>query len=99
MAKPLRPEDAAAAKLAVLPEEVIEVFNDLIAVHFDGHCAKVDQNDVVSALLSRDVVSYAQEVFSRHLLDVESVYVAAGWIVSYEKPGYNEAGATYFIFE
>jgi hypothetical protein len=99
MANPIRPEEAAARKLAQIPGEVIEVFNTLIADNWDGHRARVDQNDVVTAILESGAVSYAQEIFTRHLLDVEPVYAAAGWIVSYEKPAYNETGAAYFIFE
>lgn len=99
MKNPLRPEEAAAAKLAQIPDEVIEIFNALISQNFDGRCARIDQNDVITAVLASGVVSFAQEIFARHLLDVEEVYSAAGWTVSYEKPGYNETGPTFFLFE
>jgi hypothetical protein len=99
MRRPIRPEEAAARKLAQVPDEVIDIFNALIEQSWDGHSARVDQKDVITAIMRSGAVKFAQEIFSRHLLEVEPIYTAAGWIVSYEKPGYNETGATYFIFE
>lgn len=98
MTKPLRPEEVAAAKLAALPEGVIELFNELIAVHFDGRRATFNQAKVIHALLELGIAGSAQEIFDRHLLDVEPVYRAAGWMVTYDKPGFNEPGDAFFTF-
>lgn len=98
MADPVRPEDVAAARLAQLPPEVIEIFNELIARRWDGRAAQFDQNDVITAIMDSGIVSYAQEIFDRHLLDVEPVYRAAGWLVTYDKPGWNETYSPKFIF-
>lgn len=92
MREPIRPEEAAARKLDCLPEEVIDAFNDLIAMHYDGIQAMFSQEEIVNALVDRGVIQHPQEAFDRHLLDVEPVYRAYGWTVTYDKPAYNEPG-------
>jgi hypothetical protein len=97
MAEPIRPEDVAAAKLAVLPDEVIEVFNEMIAAAWDGRSSRVMQDEAAEAISERLGIS-REEVFDRHPLDVEPVYRAAGWGVAYDKPGFSESYRPYFIF-
>ena len=97
MARPLTPDEAAGHKAAVLPEEVIEVFNDLIARNWNGRTATVAQEDAVQALSARLGIA-RDEVFGRQLLDVEPVYQAQGWQVRYDKPGWNESYGAYFEF-
>jgi len=97
MANPIRPEDVTAAKAAALPDEVTDVFNELIAEAWDGRSAIVMQDDAAEAISERLGISH-QEIYDRHLLDVESVYRAAGWGVTYDKPGFNETYRPYFTF-
>jgi hypothetical protein len=97
MTQPIRPEDVAARKAAVLPPEVIDAFNDLIAMADNGYSATVMQEDAIDQILDRLPVS-REEIFDRHLLDIEPVYRAAGWRVTYDKPGFNESYQPYFIF-
>lgn len=97
MTEPIRPDQAAARKAAKLPEGVIEAFNDLIALHYDGTSATFNQDDVVEEIM--DSLGMTREgVFQAHLLDVEPVYRAAGWGVTYDKPGYNESYTATFTF-
>jgi hypothetical protein len=97
MAQPIRPEDITAAKMAALPGEVIDVFNALISAAWDGRSATVMQDDAADAVAGRLGIS-REEVFERHLLDVEPAYLAAGWNVIYDKPGFNERYKAHFIF-
>lgn len=97
MADPIRPEDVTARKTATVPGEVIEEFNELIAATWDGHQSVVGQAEVAAAIAERFGIS-RQEVFDRHLLDVEPVYRDAGWLVAYDKPGWNETYPARFIF-
>lgn len=73
------------------------MFNEMIAAAWDGRSATVMQDDVITAIIMRLQVS-REEVFDRHLLDVEPVYQAAGWDVTYDKPGFNETYRPYFNF-
>ena len=97
MKEPIRPEDVAAAKMTDLPEEVIDVFNELIVATWDGRSATVMQDEAAEEIATRLGVS-RQEVFDRRLLDVEPIYRAFGWGVCYDKPGFNESYAPRFIF-
>lgn len=98
MTDPITPDDVAGAKLTALPDLVIIVFNKLIAEAWDGHRAEVYQEDAVAAILDAGVVATREEVFERHLLNVEPVYQAAGWSVVFDKPGWNESYQAYFAF-
>lgn len=97
MTDPIRPEDIAARKAVVLPAEVIEVFNDLIALAYAGRSATVTQEDAVNEIATRLSISRTA-VFDRNLLDIELVYQAAGWDVTYDKPGFNESYPAAFTF-
>jgi hypothetical protein len=98
MTGPIRPDGVAARKTATLPDVVFDVFNDLIARNHTGRSATVLQKDVVAALLERDPLLTRERIFASHLLDVEAAYAAAGWDVTYDKPGFNESYPTSFTF-
>ena len=97
MTKPITPDEIAEAKEAYLPPEVIEVFNDLIAKNWSGMSAKFLQEDAVSEITVR-MGCHRTEVFRNKWLDVEDVYRASGWAVTYDKPGWNENYAATFEF-
>ena len=100
MIAPIRPEEVVDAKirLGVIPEQVIEVFNTLIAKHMSGSSARVPQNEVIAMIISRLNCS-RDSIFTSRYLDVEDVYRASGWSVYYDKPGYNESYDAYFEFK
>lgn len=97
MTKPVTPQDIAAAKAAYIPEEVIDVFNDLIVQGFSGMSARVVQSEA-AALIAERLGTTVEEVFKRGLLNVDEAYRAAGWNVAYDKPGFNESYAAFFVF-
>lgn len=96
MSEPIRPEDVAGHKIKVLPSEVFEVFNDLIARSFSNGQATVMQKDVVDALVEKGFSK--EQIFAQKLLDVVEAYRAKGWEVEYDKPGFNETYGAAFIF-
>jgi hypothetical protein len=97
MIEPIRPEEVAQRRLALVPEEVIEAFNDLIALKFDGTSATFRQEEAVEAIQVRLSIS-REGVFERQLLDVGPVYRAAGWRVTYDRPGLQDRSG-FFTFE
>jgi hypothetical protein len=102
MPGPIKPSDIVKAKQAVIPEEVYEAFNDQIAEKWSRNEAKVLQDDVVDAILAKFKAAgkpiLRNAIFDRGWLDVEEVYRKAGWRVVFDKPGYNESYAAYFVF-
>lgn len=95
--KPISPADIAKAKNNAIPDVVLEVFNELIALNFTNGRARVQQVEVLNRLEGAGMSR--AEVLAANYLNVEEVYTAAGWKVQYIKPGFNETGETYFLFK
>ena len=98
MISPITPQDVAQNKLNVIPEYVIQAFNDTITAAWDGNTAIVKQVDVVAAIMATEQVTDRQTIFNKHWLDVEPLYREAGWRVVYDRPAYNETGEATFTF-
>lgn len=97
MKKPITPAQAAQKKLGKIPDEVIEVVNDLLAVAFSSGRATLKQDAVVDAIVKALVKDadppiteqmLRRKVYDEHWLDFEPFYRAAGWKVEYHKPAY-----------
>ena len=95
--KPITPAEAKKKKHEAIPNEVIEVFNNLIEEKFNGEDAKVLQDDVILGILEKLNVD-REEIFAKHWLDVETIFEEAGWQVKYDGPAFNESYAAYFVF-
>lgn len=99
MTKPISPEEVSDEKLKQIPPEVIEAFNFLIAQKYnpDSKSSRVLQDDVITEIGKRIQIERA-EIFNLKYLDVEDIYRREGWIVTYDKPAYNESYDASFIF-
>lgn len=97
MTSPITPQEVAAEKARTFPAAVFEVFNALIAASFVGDKATIRQSDVMRRLADAGIAQ--SDVHRNGYLNVEEAYRAAGWHVTYDKPGYNEEGHALFIFE
>lgn len=102
---PIKPSDIPAAKQKHTPPQVIDIFNELIAKHFNEGRSVVKQSDVVSEIERRvegpdtdQMRAHWRQNVVMPWLNVESIYRAAGWKVAYDKPAYNEPGGATFIF-
>ena len=100
MSEPIKPEDVIDAKKKTLPSEVIDSFNFLIARNWNGRSATVLQKDVCDEIVRRMGLDGGtrERIYENHWLDVEAIYRATGWVVTYDKPGYCETGEPYFKF-
>jgi hypothetical protein len=97
MAGPIKPSEVQKVKDSKLPEEVFQVFNDLIVEHWDGDSATVYMDEANKRIAKALNIS-GQEVYNRHLLDVETVYRKAGWKVKYDSPSIGDDYGAHFIF-
>ena len=93
MTEPIRPQDIKSIK----PDEVIEVFNELIQKYWDGTQARFRQDEAVK-LVSTKMNKAPKFLFDHHYLDIEDLYRQSGWMVEYDKPGYNESYPPTFTF-
>jgi hypothetical protein len=98
MTRPISPKDIARTKAAKFPPEVIEIFNELIAMHYSSGTARVYQREAMALIKSRLNVE-ERVIVDKGWLSVEEIYQAMGWEVRYDKPAYNESYPAYYIFK
>ncbi len=98
MPGPIKPKEVQSKKDAALPQEVFDVFNQLIIDNWDGHSATVLQDEACERICKALKIKSCQTALDRGLLDVESAYRKAGWKVEFDKPGYNESYDAHFVF-
>lgn len=106
MTKPITPAEAAKKKISSIPDEVFEVFNEMIAEKLRGGYATIMQGEAALRVLNRinknradnDKVTRGQ-LFDNGWMDVEPHYEKAGWSVEYDKPGYCETYEASFTFK
>lgn len=98
MVKPISPGETTALKKKIIPDGVIEAFNKTIAKHFDGRSAKFESDEVINVIVtSMDVDRH--RIFKEKWLDVEDIYRAEGWKVTYDQPAYCETYPATFTFK
>jgi hypothetical protein len=95
--RPLSPGEVDDARAKSIPGEVIEIFNGLIAEKWNGVSATVDQGAAAQAIADKMGITTGV-AFERGFLDIESIYRHAGWVVYYDKPGFNEDYLATFRF-
>lgn len=98
MVKPISPGEVTIAKKQMIPDGVIEAFNQTIAKHFNGRSASFKQEEVLNLITTKMGVDRAH-VFSEKWLDVEDIYRAEGWKVKYDSPAYCESYPATFEFK
>jgi hypothetical protein len=97
LGRPIKPSEVVNLKCQYIPEIVFNIFNDHIASAWDGRKAIVRQEQVVSALL--DTEKYTrEEIFRKHILDIEEIYRREGWKIEFDKPGYGESYGAFWTF-
>jgi hypothetical protein len=95
--QPMSPAEVTQYQLENFPAEVIDTVNMLIAESFLNGRAVVQQEDLVRILKEKGLDG--GEIYKKGWLNIEEMYRASGWKVTYEKPGFNETGRSYFVFE
>lgn len=94
MAKPITPDEATR----IVPDTVIEVFNELIREKIHNKTALIKQDEVVVRVCERTGVE-RHTIFQNGWLDVEPIFRAAGWHVEFEKADYTGLSESFFTFK
>ncbi len=79
MTNPIRPDQLKK----VIPDEVIEAFNEVIARHWDGKDSSFRQDEVVKLICKKMGVK-PKKVFDEGWLSVEGVFHEVGWNGGYD---------------
>ena len=99
--KPITPQQALDNVEKSFPSFVFEAVNNCINQHCFGKSSfTIKQNVIMDEILKlAPEGTTRQEVFDKHWLDFEDAYRKTGWIVNYDKPGYDESYEAFFKFE
>lgn len=88
--KPITPSEARAAYGLDFPDWVIDTFNKVITKNLKGKVSRFTKDEVLIEL-EKQGKALACEIYDKHWLDVEPLYMKFGWLVEYDRPGYNES--------
>jgi hypothetical protein len=86
--KPIKPSDVGKTLSEIIPDGVIEAWNNVIAKHFKEYAFSIDRDcfiDEISSIMQ----CTRTEVFSEKWLDIEELYRDAGWEVNYSQQYYT----------
>lgn len=98
--KPLSPDEAAKEARADIPDFVIEAVNNLLKKHLTSGYATLRQDEVIAEILRLSNQELTrQQIFDNKWLDFEPIFEEEGWVVEYDKPGYNETYEPTFDFK
>lgn len=97
--KPITPNEVLNVRQESIPDAVIEAFNELITENWSSQFrgAVVLQDDAVKRIVKKLKIK-REAVFDNGYLDVEPIFENAGWVVEFDKPGYNESYEANFTF-
>ena len=96
--KPITPEEARGNKKLVIPNEVIQVVNEMLVRELRSDCAMMYQEDIIAEVLKRMPHLTSSDVYKNKYLDFEPLFEAQGWDVKYDSPAYGESFRAHFIF-
>jgi len=99
--KPISPEDIKITSEDLIPDEVIEAFNEMIVEKWDDYKSYFKQKEIVKTIQAKLKISnkdVEENIFNKNYLDVEQMYRELGWDVKYESPGYRESFDESFTF-
>jgi len=80
-----------------IPDNIIEVFNELIIKYWNGYRSKVFQKEVIKILSDKYCVSHSSFFDSLGAQKIKSTFEAVGWDVEYDDALDNSYDA-YFYF-
>ena len=97
--KPITPQEVVGKKREQLPDAVILAVNEMIVEKWNGTEASFKQDDLVARIIAKDSNLTSKILFDSHHLDFEEIYQKEGWLVEYDKPGFNETYPATFSFK
>ena len=94
----ISPDEAAKKKKDYIPDFVIDAINKLLIQNY-SNTITLKLETVINAILNhpdRPENFCRQDLFSNNYLDVEQVFIEAGWEVEFEKG--DDGNLNYFVF-
>jgi hypothetical protein len=100
LVKPFTPAEAQASQSNRIPDVVITAVNQLLAEKYTNYVIRFTQPELEQKLSTLGVSKTAISLmYENHQFDFESAFRQFGWIVEYDRPGYNESYAPSYTFK
>lgn len=105
MSGPITPDQVTLQKSRGIPDFVYSAFNEMIVKHWNGDEATFEQADLITLMIDKakecglSTRDPRSEIFAKRYLEIEDVYREVGWVVVFDKPGYNESYDPTFTFK
>jgi hypothetical protein len=112
MTQPITPAEVAAYQAANFPSYVFDAFNELIASKYvpgrDVIITQKEAVDLIFAKANKGLVGTIDDdglkltrndIYNKGYLNIEAAYDKQGWVVNYDKPGYDESYDAFFKFK
>lgn len=96
--KPISPNDIMDNLEKIIPSVVIQAVNELLKTSYRGQAIVLKQEDIVNEIIKLDGSLTRTIIFEKKYLDFEKIYENNGWVVEYDKPGFNEDYTPIFKF-
>jgi hypothetical protein len=94
MVEPIKPRELTSLpnQVRLLPNEVIEAFNELIVEKWDGSSSVILQIEAISKILRKFKFQglTRQQIFRRRYLEIEGIFRKVGWKVTYSRPSHSQ---------
>lgn len=98
MVEPIKPDEVSVPKPEI-PDFVITAFNNLIKSKWNGKEAVILLREAVNEIMKlMPKECKRSDIFDNHWLDVEDLFLAAGWDVIFYKRPYYDSEDDYFKF-
>jgi hypothetical protein len=98
MVKPITPEEITTTKEDLIPDEVIESFNEMIVAKWNGTESFFRLKEITTVAKRKLNLRKPKKEFDSKWLDVEDIYRRLGWNVVYMSPDWGEDYDAYFTF-
>jgi len=92
--RPIRPSDF---KSPLIPDQVIEAFNELIAEKFNNNSAIITIDDAKNRIVLKMEIDYDE--INMNWLNVERIYREVGWKVHFDHACAADDYESYYVFK
>lgn len=97
MTKPISPAEAKKLQYTYIPEAVYAAVNKFLVQKANSKNITIKVKDVIEEIeRTSDITS--TDLYDNYWLDIEPAYKEQGWIVFYDKPGWNENYDSFWKF-
>jgi hypothetical protein len=101
--KPISPIDAKKDAKSNIPDWVVTGINNAISANYRKAGFSILQSEIVRFILKESPntakAAWKKKIFDNGWMDFEPLFENVGWVIKYDKPGFNESYEPSFEFK